>query len=304
MPDHLAPKAQALELSLWRPFPLENDLFKRIIEVIMQKIRVGIIGCGAMGGEIARACDGRLGGLYELVGLCDTDNEKARLVNGTLHKKAGIMQADALISAADLVVEAATAAVSAAVVEKCIEAGKDCLVMSVGGLLGRADLLERALRLGISVYMPSGALCGVDGLKSASAGRIDSVTLTTRKPVKGLEGAPYLMEKRIDLGRIDKETVVFEGTAEEAVKGFPANVNVSAVLSLAGVGAKKTKVRIVTAPDYTRNVHEVEITGDFGRMTTRSENLPSSANPRTSGLAIYSAIATLEGAAKSVRVGT
>lgn len=270
----------------------------------MQKIRVGIIGCGAMGGEIARACEGRLGDYFDLVAICDTDNEKTRAVNGTLKKKADILQPDGLIAAADLVVESATAAVSAVVVEKCIEAGKDCLVMSVGGLLGRTELLERANKLGISVYMPSGALCGVDGLKSAAAGRIESVTLTTRKPVKGLEGAPYLKEKRIDLARVDKETVIFEGTAEEAVKGFPANVNVSAVLSIAGIGARKTRVKIVTSPEYTRNIHEVEISGDFGKITTRTENVPSAGNPKTSAMAIYSAISTLEGIAKSVRVGT
>ena len=103
---------------------------------------------------------------------------------------------------------------------------------------------------------------------------------------------------------IKKEKTIFEGSAVEAVKGFPQNVNVSAVLSLAGMGAKKTRVKIVTSPLYTSNTHEIEITGEFGRIVTRSENLPSKANPKTSALAIFSAIATLETIASSVRIGT
>jgi aspartate dehydrogenase len=269
-----------------------------------ERLRIGIIGCGAMGGEIARACDGRLSGYLELVAICDTDGEKACAVNGSLNKKADILSIDELIVVSDLVVEAAAASVSAMIVEKCVDAGKDCLVMSVGALLAHTDLLERANGLGISIYMPSGALCGVDGLKSASGGRIDSVTLTTRKPPRALEGAPYIKDRKIDLGAIKNETVIFDGKASEAVRAFPANINVSAVLSLAGIGAEKTRVRIVASPEYTRNTHEVEIKGDFGTITTKTENVPSVKNPKTSSLAIYSAIATLEGVAKSVRVGT
>ena len=270
----------------------------------MGKLKVGIVGCGAMGSEIARACQDRLGASLDLAAICDIDEEKARKLNGSLKNKVRILKLDELIKDTGLVVEAASAGISATVLEKCIKAKRDCLIMSVGGLVAKASLLKQADEEGIKVYIPSGALCGIDGLKSASGGRVESVTLTTRKPPKGLEGAPYLKENKIDLSGVKAETVVFEGTAVEAVKGFPANVNVSAVLSLAGIGAERTRVRIVTSPGYTRNTHEVEITGDFGRITTRTENVPSPNNPKTSALAIYSAIATLEGIAKSVRIGT
>ena len=270
----------------------------------MGRLRVGIIGCGAMGSEIARACQGRLSGSVDLAAVCDISDEKIRGLQDSLNKKVEILKLDELIKNTDLVVEAASAGISGEILEKCIKAKRDCLIMSVGGLIAKASLLKQADEQGIRVYIPSGALCGIDGLKSASGGKVESVTLTTRKPPKGLEGAPYLKENRIDLSGIKKETVIFEGTAVEAVKGFPANVNVSAVLSLAGIGAERTRVRIVTSPEYTRNTHEVEITGDFGRITTKTENLPSKNNPRTSALAIYSAIATLEGIAKSVRIGT
>jgi aspartate dehydrogenase len=141
-------------------------------------------------------------------------------------------------------------------------------------------------------------------LKSSATGRIDSVTLTTRKPPRGLEGAPYLKERGIDVSAIKDETMIFEGSAEDAVKGFPQNVNVAAVLSLAGLGASRTLVRIMTAPDCAVNSHEIEVKGEFGRLLARTENVPSKTNPKTSALAIFSAIATLERIANSVKIGT
>ena len=267
-----------------------------------KKLKIGIIGCGAIGTEIAAACAGRLKDSLELVAVCDIDAAKAVSLGDSLGvSAAGI---DELIERVDLVCEAASAASSGSILKKCVSSGRDCLIMSVGGLLGAEGLLEQAAGSGVRVFIPSGALCGIDALKSASVGTIESVTLTTRKPPKGLVGAPYLKEKGIDVGAITKETVIFEGNAEEAVRGFPANVNVSAVLSLAGIGAKKTRVRIVTSPEYTKNTHEVEIVGECGRITTRTDNVPSKANPKTSALAIFSAIATLEGIAKSIRIGT
>jgi len=268
------------------------------------KLKVGIIGCGTIGGAIAKACQGTLAGNIELIGICDIDKEKASLLAKTLKGKVSVLGMSELIKKSGLVVEAASASVSAKVLSSCIAAKKNCLIMSVGGIIGKEKLLTGAAAVGVQVYIPSGAISGIDGLKSAMAGGVTSVTLTTRKPPKGLAGAPYLKENNIDLSKISGETVVFEGSAEDAVKGFPQNVNVSAVLSLAGIGAKKTRVRIVTSPDYIGNVHEIEVTGASGRITTRTENVPSATNPKTSALAILSAIATLKSAASSVRIGT
>lgn len=270
----------------------------------MPKLKIGVIGCGAIGTMIALACEGRLRGRVALAGISDIDAAKTAKLNSSLLKKVPMLSLDKLISCSDLVVEAASAGVSAEVLRRCLSKRRDCLIMSVGGLLGHVDLLESAEKKGVSVFIPSGALCGIDGLKSAAIGKIDSVTLTTRKPLKGLDGAPYVRRMGIDLSSIKEEKVIFEGSAEEAVRGFPQNVNVSAVLSIAGIGAAKTRVRIVTAPGYTKNIHEVEITGEFGRITTRTENVPSVTNPKTSAMAFFSAIATLEGVTRSVKIGT
>ncbi|MFA5142693.1 MAG: aspartate dehydrogenase [Candidatus Omnitrophota bacterium] len=269
-----------------------------------KRLKVGIIGCGTIGGELARACQSCLKAGVALVAICDQDEARARTLNAGLNKKAAVLGLDKLIENCDLVVEAASARISGVVLDRCIKRRRDCMIMSVGGLIGCEKLLEKAGDKGIKVYIPSGALCGIDGLKSASSGRVDSVTLTTRKPPRGLEGAPYLKENRIDIGNIRGETVIFEGTAEEAIRGFPQNVNVSAALGLAGLGARRTRVRIVTSPDYTKNAHEVEIEGECGRIFTRTENVPSKANPKTSELAVFSAIATLKAITSSVRIGT
>lgn len=268
------------------------------------KVKVGIIGCGTIGTEIAKVCEGRLSRRFALVGICDTDKEKALSLIRRLKKKVKILKMDDLIKIADLVVEAASAGISAKVLKKVINNKKAVLVMSVGGLIGNEGLLKEADEKGIRVYIPSGAICGIDGLKSAQAGRVDSVTLTTKKPIRGLTGAPYLEKKKIDLSEINEEKVIFDGTAKEAVSGFPQNVNVCAILSLAGIGAEKTRVRIVTSPDYTKNIHEVEITGSSGTINTRTENVPSETNPKTSALAVFSAIAMLEEIAHSVKIGT
>lgn len=270
----------------------------------MAKIKVGIIGCGTIGTELARSCTTRMREAIVLAGICDTDEEKARLLAKALKGNVPVLKIDALIEKTDLIAEAASASVSADILDKAIKAKKDILIMSIGGLLGKEKLLDKAAAAGIRVFLPSGALCGVDGLKSAAVGKISSVTLTTRKPPKGLVGAPYLKNKGMDPLAIKEETVIFEGSAEEAVAGFPQNVNVCAVLSLAGIGGKNTRVKIITSPAFTKNIHEVEIEGESGRIVTRTENAPSASNPRTSRLAVFSAIATLEGAARSVRIGT
>ena len=268
------------------------------------KIKVGIIGCGTIGGEVALACVQRFLGKIDLIGICDTDEAKARALRDKLGGGVSISDRSTLISESDLVVEAASARVSADIVAECLRKRKDVLVMSVGGLLGKDELLSSIDGSESMVYLPSGAICGMDGVKAAALGEIRIVRITTRKPPKSLEGAPYIVKNNIDLAKIDKETTLFDGTAKEAVSAFPQNINVAAVLSLGAGGKKDVRVRIITSPAYTRNVHEVEVEGDFGRILTRTENLPSARNPKTSQLAISSAIATLGRITSRLQVGT
>ena len=137
----------------------------------------------------------------------------------------------------------------------------------------------------------------------ARVGEVTSVTMETRKPPRGLAGAPFIEQQKIDLDAITTETVIFEGPATEACRAFPANVNVLAALSLAGIGPERTRIKIYAVPGLTRNVHRVTIQGEFGRLTVEIENVPSE-NPRTGKLSYLSTIALLRDLGAPIRVGT
>lgn len=254
--------------------------------------KIGIIGCGTIGTAAAGFIQKRLKVRARIVALCDIDPKKARSLAGKIRPRPSVTAIDNLIKRSDLVIEAAGMKVSGLVAEKAVLYRKDALIMSTGGLLKNAGLIRKARAKGCNIYIPSGAICGLDGLNAASIGRIKKVTLTTRKPVRGLKGAPYF--KKMDIDKIKKETLVFSGNAEDAVRHFPKNINVAATLSLSGIGPRRIKVRIITSPRYTRNTHEVEVEGEFGRLFARTENVPSRENPKTSQLAVFSALAKLK----------
>lgn len=256
--------------------------------------KIGIIGCGAMGSEIANYIAKNLGDKSKVVVIADIDPRRAEELSNRIKPKPLIADIDGVIDKADIIIEAASPEVSGDIAEKADALKKDVLIMSTGGLLRKQHLIEK-INLGKSrIYIPSGAICGLDGLRSAMTGAVKSVTLVTRKPLKGLAGSLYLKEKHIEIEKIDKETLVYSGTARDAIKYFPQNINVAVTLSICGIGADKTGVKIYTSPEYTRNTHEIEIEGEFGRLWTRTENLPSKNNPKTSQLAIFSAIAKLK----------
>jgi aspartate dehydrogenase len=178
------------------------------------------------------------------------------------------------------------------------------MVLSAGALLDHPEWGELAAQHGAKVYIPSGAIVGLDGVKGACVGQVNGVTITTRKPPQGLAGAPYVEDREIDVWALTEETLIFDGSAREACKGFPANVNVSAALSLAGVGPDQTRIRIFAVPGSTRNMHDIEVEGEFGRMTAHIENVPSDTNPRTGKLSYLSAIALLKELVSPIRCGS
>ena len=150
-------------------------------------------------------------------------------------------------------------------------------------------VFEQARRTGCRLYVPSGAVAGLDGIKSAVIGEVAHVTHTTRKPQVGLEGAPYLVERGISLAGLKEEREVFSGSAREACRGFPANVNVTAAVSLAGIGPDQTRVKIFAVPGLVRNCHDIDVEGEFGKLHVHIENVPSE-NPKTGKLTALSII--------------
>ena len=185
-----------------------------------------------------------------------------------------------------------------------VSRGKTAVVLSVGALLANDDLIAMAKAHGGQIVVPTGALIGLDAVTAAAVGTIHSVRMTTRKPVRGLLGAPYLVEHKIDIESIKEPLKVFEGTAREAAIGFPANVNVAAALSLAGIGPDRTRVEIWADPTVTRNTHRIEVDSDSARFSMTIENVPSEENPRTGRIVALSTVATLRGLVSELKVGT
>jgi aspartate dehydrogenase len=268
-------------------------------------LKIGILGVGAIGSALARALDQREVDA-ELVALADQDRARAEALSTELTTHPAVVSLDEMIERADLAVEAASQAALIEFVPRVLRCRRDMLILSVGGLLGQQAWLREAREKGCRIYVPSGAIGGLDAIKSASLGRIESALLISRKPVAALTGAPYVVERNLALAALTEDTVIFEGLAEEAARAFPATSNVAASLRLALDPASPlpVRVRIIAVPGGTENVHEIRVEGEFGRLTVKVENVPSSTNPRTAQLAAFSAIATLKNLTRSLRIGT
>jgi len=267
------------------------------------RLRVGILGVGSIGRTLATALDAKRIDA-ELVGITDQEPSRAEAVAAELASRPRVVSLHELLQRADLVVEAASQSALLDFVPKALAAGRDMLIMSVGGLLGHEDWFRQAGEKGCRIYVPSGAIAGLDGIKSASMGYVQSVVLTSRKPVAALRGTKYVADHDVPLESFHEETVIFEGTAEEAARAFPTTSNVAASLRLAVQCTVPVTVRVVAVPGGTQNVHEIRVQGEFGRLSVDVENEPSKTNPRTSQLAAFSALATLNNLTRSLRIGT
>jgi aspartate dehydrogenase len=264
--------------------------------------RIGVVGLGVIGRAVARAvADGLPGCVF--AGGTSRDEAKGKAFLATLPGAPPYLTPPALIEASDLVVEAATQAALREFGPAVLAAGKHLMVLSVGALVGVLDDWARlGEKHGCRILVPSGAIAGLDGVKGAREGAITAVTMETRKPPRGLAGAPYIEQHRIDLDAITTETLIFEGPATDAVKAFPANVNVVAALSLAGIGPERTRIKLYAVPGQARNQHRITVDGEFGTLRIEVENVPSE-NPRTGRLSYLSAIAMLREMGASVQVG-
>ena len=287
---------------------LSGDTFPidfKDVPINMRRLRIGIVGCGAIGSSLAKAVAKNFRVQAELVALYDIDTNKAKALSKSLSRKLAAKSLKELIKRSELVIEAASAKSSWEIAQKAMSARRSIMIMSVGGVVAHyAKLYALAKRNSVRVYIPSGAISGIDALKAVNVGKIKRVTLTTRKNPVSFRGVKYVEAKGIRLDKIKQDKVLFSGPAQEAVKFFPQNINVAAVLSLAGIGADKTQVKIVASPKTKKNIHEIEIDAEAARIFTRSENVLHPQNPKTSFLAVLSAIATLKQILEPVKIGT
>jgi aspartate dehydrogenase len=265
-------------------------------------LRVAIAGLGPIGKKVAEALDRGIDGLV-LSAVSAQHPEKHRDWLGNLTTSPAVLPIEKLSDVADIVIECAPARLVRSIVAPFVTKGKTAIVLSAGALLENEDLIELAKQNDGQIVVPTGALIGLDAVTAAAVGEIHSVRMVTRKPVQGLAGAPYLIENNIDIEQIKEPLRIFDGTAREAAKGFPANLNVAVALSLAGIGPDRTRLEIWADPALTRNVHRVEVESDSARFSMSIENIPSE-NPKTGRITALSVIAFLRKQRAPLRVGT
>lgn len=271
-------------------------------------MRVGIIG----GGTIARLFlmhikRGDLGEtrVVAIVGRSEASRGKALAQE---YGAAFVTDLDGLAAQRpDVVVEAASHVAVRQFAEKLLEKGIAVIVLSGGALCDDAlrERLERAaVKSAALLYVPSGGIGGLDALKAACIAGVDEVTIAVAKPPAAWKGIAYVEKLKVDLAGLRGPCVLFDGPAREGVPHFPANVNIAAVLSMAGIGFDKTRLKVVADPKLTHNTHFIEIKGKTGNISIKLENVPAPENPKTAWLACYSALAALKQVKSPVRYGT
>jgi aspartate dehydrogenase len=278
------------------------------------KKKISIIGCGAIGSELAQHVDSNMTKNVTLLSILDIRPENAQTLKSKLSNNSPLIFnnfADFVKSESfkevELVIEAASQNAITSYLNQLISFKKDVLVMSVGAFANSAFFSEVSRNVesnDINIYVPSGAIAGIDALKSVK-NSVSYVTLTTTKNPNSLKDSPFFKNNNFTVDSIKKRTLIFEGSAIEAVQNFPANVNVAALLGLAGIGIEKTKVNVIADPSIRINKHEIKVIGKFGELIVRVKNIPSSTNPKTSYLAILSVIECLRSiTTKGFKYGT
>jgi aspartate dehydrogenase len=268
----------------------------------MADTRVAIAGLGAVGRVLAQRLAAGIPGL-QLAAVAARDAGKAQAWLDAQDIRCPVVSLAALPQHADLAVECAPPPLLEQICRPMLEAGKKVMVLSVGALLPRPDLMELAKAHGGQIIVPTGALLGLDAVSAAAEGSIQSVRMRTRKPPRGLAGAAYLVRHGISVENLEAPKKVFSGSAREAAAGFPENLNVVAALSLASIGPDQVQIEIWADPTVSRNCHTIEVEADSARFSMTIENVPSE-NPKTGRITALSVIAALRKLHAPLRVGT
>jgi aspartate dehydrogenase len=270
---------------------------------VPKTLKVAIAGFGAIGKTVARKLDRGIPGL-KLVAVSARDLGKARAALQGFKRKPRVAPLDKLPGMAEVIVECMPAAAFADIAIPALKRGRTLVVITVGALLDHPGLGKLAVRHGGRIVVPTGALIGLDAVRAAAEGEIRSVRMISRKPPRGLAGAPHLVANRIEVEGITAPLRVFEGSARDAVRGFPANVNVAAALSLAGIGPDRTTIEIWADPGIDRNTHSIEVEADSARFSMTIANVPSEENPRTGRITALSVVAALRKLTAPLAIGT
>lgn len=266
-------------------------------------MKVGIAGLGAIGMVVARKLDEGIEGLVpEAVTVGRREKAEKRLA--TLKRPLPIVSAEELAQRCDVVVDCAPKVAFRSIAVPALAAGRLLVTVSGAGLLAHPDMVEIARAHGGRIILATGALLGLDAVRAAAEGHIEEIRMVTRKPPNALKGAPYLVAHGISVDGLNAPVKVFDGSAREGAKGFPANVNVAAALGLAGVGPDRTRLEIWADPTITRNTHTIRVEADSARFEMTIANVQSEENPGTGKITALSVIACLRALTAPLKVGT
>jgi aspartate dehydrogenase len=275
---------------------------------MQKKVRVAVLGAGTIARLVLERA--RAGDLpdVEFVALSGRSEASRGSALGKEFALPFARSRDELLAQRpDAVLEAASHEAVREHLVPLLDAGASVIVLSAGALVDeglRIRAEHAARRSGAQLYVPSGGIGGLDALKAACAAGVDDVSIQVAKPPAAWRGIPYVDALGVDLTRLDQPYTLFEGRALDGVPHFPQNVNIAAVLSLAGIGAERTRLKVVADPGLKLNTHTIRVDGRSGRITLVLENVPSPDNPKTSWLACYSAIAALRAVSTHARYGT
>lgn len=266
---------------------------------------VAIAGLGTVGLPVAQWLDAEGPGLgLRLAAVSASDKARAADRVAGLSAPPPVLDIAELADAADIVLESLPPALFADLAGPVIEAGRILMPLSVTQLLEHWHLVDRAAATGARIVVPTGALIGLDAVRAAAKGRIESVTMITRKPPRGLQKAPFVKEQGLDLMGLTEPMRLFQGSVRDAASKFPANVNVACALALAGVGPDDTRYEVWADPGVDRNTHDIEVEADTARFSMRIAVVPTEENPATGRIVAPSVIACLEGLVAPLKVGT
>jgi len=266
----------------------------------MRKIKVGIVGCGAIGSNLAKFIEKLNKKRVVFYSICDLDKRKIKRLLPQLEGKPKIFDLEKTVKTCDLVIEAANINTAKEIINKALKFRKDLFILSTGVFIKYPHLLRKIEEKKINLYIPSGAIAGADGLSAVKYARIKRITLITSKSVDSLKEAPFFKDKKISL---NKKRILFKGKLKEAIKYFPQNINVSSTIFLASC-FKNVEVVIKLDPKLKYNVHKIEIISDKAKINISVENTPSKINPKTSYLAILSSQALLEKIISQIKIGS
>ncbi|GKV66966.1 MULTISPECIES: aspartate dehydrogenase [Sporosarcina] len=260
-------------------------------------MKIGILGTGNIAQYLLETinADGQLDG--EISAIFGRNREVGSRLESQYQAVFYTNIQDFLDSSVDIIVEAATIEVAIQQMETVLKNGKDLILSSIGAFKNVDffnEMKELARSTGQHIYLPSGAVGGLDLLQSAnSVGGLKEVSITTRKSYASLG---------MDMKHV--EECVFDGIALDAIERFPKNVNVALLISLAGLGADRTRVKVIADPKITRNTHMIEAAGEFGKMNLTIENEPMPNNPKTSYLAALSILSILRNKGNAITIGS